>query len=326
MKFGLDLQFLSQYRQTFMGVAIFWVFFYHTGVDILGLRQLFSVGWIGVEIFFLLSGFGLSQSLSKNSNLGEYYKRRLTRIIPTWWLILLLMHLVGWVAGLKVPQTLGENIEWYTGLGWWLNGLCYEWYMPTLIVFYLIAPFIHKLSNRALLVLIISSVIGGVLLHEFGLLEHVYMSYQRLPIFVMGFLLHRVCSRNHKVRVLPALVVVGLALFVFGYSYLFKESDLILSLEMRRYAMLVLIVPMLWCLSKIFDFVPQLRVPMNFLGALSMEIYLLHIGHDYSVLVCDFIGSYVGPSLVKAVYFLFIVLAAWLIHVLVDFVKNRILA
>lgn len=326
MKFESDLQFLSSYRQTFMGVAIFWVFFYHTGVSILGLRELFSVGWIGVEIFFLVSGFGLSQSLSKDANLLRFYKRRFVRIVPTWLAILILMHVVGYLAGFNVPKTIGEYIEWYTGMGWWLSGMFYEWYIPTLMAFYIIAPFLHKLSDKSLIVLIVSSIIGGILLHEFRLLEHVYMSYQRIPIFILGFLLYRLSKKEVKLNFGYAIPIVLLALFVFGFSYVFKNSDLILSLEMRRYAMVVLVVPMLWSFSKILNVVPKLKNPMNFLGILSMEIYLLHIGHSQSVLVCDFISSYASPSFTKIIYFGVIVLAAWLVHTLMEFIKIRVSA
>lgn len=326
MSFSLDLRFLSQYRLTFMGVAIFWIFFYHTGVSILGLRELFSVGWIGVEIFFLVSGLGLSQSLSKDSDLWRFYKRRSVRIIPTWLAILLLMHIVGYVAGFNIPHTWSEYIEYYTGVGWWLGGMFYEWYMPTLIAFYIIAPFLQKMSDKTLIVVIISSVIGGMLLHEFRLLEHIYMSYQRIPIFIMGFWLYRLSKKEVKINLWWSLPIFILALFIFGYSYTFKDSDLILSLEMRRYAMLVLILPMLWCFSKIFDIVFKLKTPMNFLGTLSMEIYLLHIGHSQSVLVCDFINSYVGPSLTKIIYFVLVVSVAWLVHTLVEIIKSRVCA
>lgn len=95
----LSLDFLSQYRTELMGFAIFWIFFYHTGVNIPVFKALFSVGWIGVEIFFLVSGFGLCSSLTKNPNIIQFYKRRFIRIIPTWWFILGFMHVVGFVSG-----------------------------------------------------------------------------------------------------------------------------------------------------------------------------------------------------------------------------------
>lgn len=95
----LRLDFLSKYRTELMGFSIFWIFFYHTGVNIIGLNALFSVGWIGVDIFFLVSGFGLCSSLTKNPDIIQFYKRRLIRIIPTWWLILVFMHIVGLISG-----------------------------------------------------------------------------------------------------------------------------------------------------------------------------------------------------------------------------------
>lgn len=47
----LDLSFISRFRSSFMGFAIFWIFFYHTGVDIPVLKHFFALGWLGVDIF-----------------------------------------------------------------------------------------------------------------------------------------------------------------------------------------------------------------------------------------------------------------------------------
>ena len=55
----IKLDIISKYRQAFMGLAIFWIFFYHTGVDMPVLRELFAMGWMGVDIFFFVSGYGL---------------------------------------------------------------------------------------------------------------------------------------------------------------------------------------------------------------------------------------------------------------------------
>ena len=39
------------------------------------------LGYIGVEVFLFISGFGIAHSLAKNS-LGQYYKNRVIRLIP----------------------------------------------------------------------------------------------------------------------------------------------------------------------------------------------------------------------------------------------------
>ena len=179
-----------------MGIAILWIFFYHTGVSVPGLHAIFSTGWIGVEIFFMLSGFGCCASLSKNPSVTAFYKRRAIRILPTWLTILLIMHLVGLHIGAHCPHTLWEGVQWYTGLGWWIGGMSYEWYIPTLILFYLFSPLFFRMNERQILVGIGIAVFVGLLFQHFGLIEHVYMSYQRIPVFMLGFWAYKALSKG----------------------------------------------------------------------------------------------------------------------------------
>lgn len=332
----LSLDFLSQYRTELMGFAIFWIFFYHTGVNIPVFKALFSVGWIGVEIFFLVSGFGLCSSLTKNPNIIQFYKRRFIRIIPTWWFILGSMHVVGFVSGggVRCPHSIWECVQWYTGIGWWIGGMYFEWYMPTLILFYLLSPFINKLNNSTLLLCFILSVIAGVLLHAFGLLEHIYMSYQRIPVFLMGFILYRK-YRNGGINInkLLGLAIIIVGIVIFGYAYIFKDTDLILSLEMRRYSLLLFLVPLIYVITFFVTPLQYLKKGISigkhvqhmfyFLGTISMEIYLLHINHNYSSKVTDLLGVYMNGYFVNVLWFSIVVIAAFLTHKIVKVTMNN---
>ena len=95
MKSSLSL--LSSYRGALMGVAIIWVMLYHLGdIDVSVIRVIFGVGYGGVDIFLFLSGFGLYFSLSKKENsLTRYYKKRFCRVLPEFWLYLLVLFFLG---------------------------------------------------------------------------------------------------------------------------------------------------------------------------------------------------------------------------------------
>lgn len=64
-------------------------------------------GFTGVDIFFVISGYVISQSLSARSNRGfgeylaDFYRRRLLRIVPALLLVLLVCSLV---SAMFVPQ------------------------------------------------------------------------------------------------------------------------------------------------------------------------------------------------------------------------------
>ena len=71
-------------KNFFSGVAILMVVLYHLmSVDELQTKALsiFYPGFLGVDVFFLLSGYGLCFSYNKNT-LMNFYFRRMKRIVP----------------------------------------------------------------------------------------------------------------------------------------------------------------------------------------------------------------------------------------------------
>jgi peptidoglycan/LPS O-acetylase OafA/YrhL len=84
---------------TLRAAAIIAVVFYH--FDVLGLLSaslspLAEIGWIGVDLFFVLSGFLIGTQLLKSyltgrkPSLKDFYRRRAYRILPAFFVVLLL--------------------------------------------------------------------------------------------------------------------------------------------------------------------------------------------------------------------------------------------
>jgi peptidoglycan/LPS O-acetylase OafA/YrhL len=85
------------------GLAILLVLLYHyvsvpipadAAPGLLFIRQLFSNGWSGVDLFFVLSGFLITGILVDNRSAGNYYRvfylRRINRIFPLYYFFLFL--------------------------------------------------------------------------------------------------------------------------------------------------------------------------------------------------------------------------------------------
>jgi peptidoglycan/LPS O-acetylase OafA/YrhL len=74
--------------QTLRGVSILAVFLLHTIIatavlDMLNLGTSFNTGWLGVEFFFVISGFVVTMSLHRNGfHVGSFYLKRLFRLMP----------------------------------------------------------------------------------------------------------------------------------------------------------------------------------------------------------------------------------------------------
>jgi len=84
---------LSEQRSAIMGIAMIWVVLYHYQLQ--GpLAAPFRLGFTGVDLFMFVSGLGLYFSLSKDDNVKRFYKMRLLRILPIYYLIGLVYDLV----------------------------------------------------------------------------------------------------------------------------------------------------------------------------------------------------------------------------------------
>lgn len=269
-----------------MGFAILWVITFHydflegTPIDFL-----FKNGFLGVDIFISLSAFGLCFSLSKESNYIRFLKKRVIRIIPTWWIIITLMLLVAIVLGrMNYPHTLLQYICYYSGLGWWFfyeqpYGIYYyEWYIPTLLAFYIITPFIYKQSNKTLFIGCILTAIVGFLLSYFKIAEALRLSYLRIPTLIYGVILYRLymmqkqgtMNYSNKIylyvsSVIGSICVIMNFIGIVDWQLCILIYSFVLSLPIFCYLVVVVFEKM------------KLTKILSFIGGMTLELYLLHI-------------------------------------------------
>jgi peptidoglycan/LPS O-acetylase OafA/YrhL len=127
--------------------------------DILGL------GWVGVDLFFVLSGYLITGILLDSSNARDYFRRfylrRVFRILPIYYVFVILFFHVGpWIGhatGTLVSLTYGRSDEiWYwTYLSNWRDAvqqnryLRHFWSLSIEEQFYLVWPMVVYVSTRA---------------------------------------------------------------------------------------------------------------------------------------------------------------------------------
>ena len=140
----IQLADISTYRSELMGWSIFWIMILHFGFySIVPLGFVAQYGYAGVEIFMFVSGFGLYFSLDKNPSLLIFYRRRLLRIFPTYYIIGLL------TSFLIFHDTVFQYLFRYTTIGFWLkDGLFADWFVPSILLLYLLAPFFKVMGAK----------------------------------------------------------------------------------------------------------------------------------------------------------------------------------
>lgn len=194
--------------------------------------SLLSLGWTGVDLFFVLSGFLIGGILMDHRRSPNYYKtfyvRRFWRIIPIYALVCLSFWAAGglldemhiarpeWLFRLALPwysyATLTQNI-WLAVAGGWFgaNWLAVTWSLSIEEQFYLAAPFVIRLTEPARIPLIAGIIIlmgfvmrelaDTILLFVFpsgALTEYILMPC-RMDGFAVGILLAW-AMRNERVR------------------------------------------------------------------------------------------------------------------------------
>lgn len=299
------LQLLSKHRGALMGFAILWIMPHHipehTGILLLDFIQ--SIGYGGVDIFLFLSGFGLYFSMSKETSLKHYYKRRFARILPEFWLFVICLFLLRRnfnAAGLY------EMVWQASTLGFWFwgDGKPYLfWYISCILVFYAIFPFYFKLFKKyGIKVPLIAIGFGLLLMISYALLcvcvydnEEVggltILAYARIPIFFIGAIFGHwakdgcsiVLRRSHKIIALVATIASFVALYLCEQFFL----EYMRPCSLYYYPFIIITPVLCIVLALCFEKLERAAKAFTFIGSLSLELYMCHtyvyilLGHLY---------------------------------------------
>ena len=197
----MELKLLSRYRTGLMAVAILLVGIFHSTLMIENVPILNFIkfnGDIGVDIFFFVSGFGMFYSFEKNTDIKTFYRKRFLRIVPLWFCINLIVQLYNCFIH-------GFDLKWFllnmTGLSFFFTGSLYYWYIPGIIVFYLITPFFMKIfKKRVIKSYALVSVAFVVLVMISFVLQnsHFFILIFRIPIYFAGIGIGKLSAREYK--------------------------------------------------------------------------------------------------------------------------------
>lgn len=315
---------ISRHRGELMGLAILFVVLFHVGLPrtdmFFGLKRM---GNIGVDIFFFLSGMGLWFSWMKNPSTLDFYKRRLLRIYPTWLLIAGTFYIWKYLTGGKFSANIIDLIGDIT-INWdfWLHDELTFWYIPATLMLYLWAPFYMELIRRhpvyrwlpVAMIMWCVAVQWVTPIHQ--TVGHIEIFWSRVPIFFIGINAGELIRRKERldgsaIGLILVLFVMSLAMCIWLEQM--KHGNFPLFVERMLY--IPLTVTTLLLLSHILDKAPQwLLYGLSFVGALSLEIYLIH-----SQFILPYISRLHAGYWLTAVMCIFATLPiAWVVQKLVN--------
>lgn len=167
------------------GIAVLWVVLLHswgsfspTGQLELFIHGIISAGWLGVDLFFALSGFLITRILMSSRERPDYFRvfywRRSLRIFPLYFAVLAIAFASEPQRWEWLPWYALYGVNFYTGelpatIGGWT--FSHFWSLCVEEHFYLLWPFVIRWVRREHLLRVIGGVAVGSLLVRLGMTE-----------------------------------------------------------------------------------------------------------------------------------------------------------
>ena len=257
----------AQRRSSLMGFAILSIILFHFAMygNLLRFQAidfLFGKGYLGVDVFFFLSAYGLCYSLNKYST-KEFYIRRLKKLFPVYLLFLAFLFLA--FPASRGSSWILTSIYQITGLSMFVK-LDIEWFIPALILLYAVFPLLYKglfaLYRKgfgAICCLIIIIALVCIPLSRF---VH-YLFAFRLLIIILGILTYFALHDNDKAFLLGIYALCAfLGILFIGQDRLNVSLTGSLFIPLLLYAIGQVSIPF-----ERFKILP-------FVGSHTLEIYL----------------------------------------------------
>jgi len=293
IKQGIDSNLISKYRTELMGIAIIWVVLFHSNIpapESTVLRLLWYLlisfgGGIGVDIFFIVSGFGLTFSHAKSpcyGKNGEYWtfiRKRLLRVfIPFLLVALVCFGIVNIVIGTDVLKFL-SNVSL---LSFFIEGERTYWYIAATLIFYCFFPLLMWLSDKFGTVKTHLVVCACTVAFEFVSYYLLPAFYEKLEIaiirfipFIIGSLIGRLMHEGKMPK--PNLWLTGITAVASIILMLVLIKLQLIDNRGGRYLFILISLSLVYLFSYIFGVIPIKFRVLNFFGKYSLEVYLLHI-------------------------------------------------
>ncbi len=321
--------------QELKGFAILAVVFSHIGYflasDTRFLFPLSIMAGVGVNLFLLLSGLGLTASSLKNKlSVWQFYKKRLIKLFPPLWLILITFLTLDFFV-LKLTYSWQVIAEAFVGI--FRHANLYTdfnaplWYFTLILFYYLIFPLVFSKRQPWLSALVIYFVSYFILKQNPIWFVNVSGMYQvHLMAFPLGiffgwlfssqfsvwrFVPQKICTQigslqcqvshfsnkvnNATKKIQPAFyysIIVFLMLFIAYFAY-HSGVGQSLAIEQRISIITTLAVICLFVIKKI-----EFRL-FYWFGLYSYEIYLIHWPLLYRY---DLIFKYLPAWLAMIIY------------------------
>ena len=265
------------------GIAAMAVVFYHYTDryrDLFGLKPSYfkiEYGYLGVHLFFIISGFVIFYTIENSKNAYDFISRRFTRIFPIYWVCVTFTFIITWLGDL--PGRTSNVWEYLVNLTMLQTGFNIKsvdgvyWSLFCELMFYLLMAVSFKIVNSKRLVYFV--VIWALLFVVNRIHDIKYVIVQVLNLdwavyFISGIYFYKIIKGNSNLltKLIPAFCLVLIIIFHEKPSELWFISSFFVIFYLFVFNKLKFIA----------------IKPLLFLGNISYALYLVHQNMGYIVL------------------------------------------
>lgn len=279
------LKLIKRHRQAIKGVAAFIILFYSSWelvlngkAGVLPYLEKFVRNncYVGVDIFLLLGGMGLVHSINKNT-IKEYYIHRIKRFLFP-------VLIIGIIYSFVNKWSFFEFLCNVSGITFFVKDTTiFLWFIPAMMTLNILFPLYYNIYNKfdkKCLVTFISISIWLVivLLVKNYIRDDMLLLINRIPVFLIGIMFGQMLIENKDINInellLAILSIVGILFACYEMHLVDDYQHQILVNRPKIFIpALVISISGSTLLAIIFDKIPVLIKPFNWIGSFSLELY-----------------------------------------------------
>lgn len=265
---------ISVHRSAIMGISIIAILLFHQEfVSSIPLHMFKYFGYWGVDVFLLLSGMGLVNSLHKYP-IRIFYRRRLLRLFPSCIFCGIVKCFTYLVIG--TIFIIPNNIDFINGLSPFSLDL---WFIRAILVYYILSPWLHKYLQEKTAITM-AFVIILFLINELFFRVHESNSptwiLERLLVFTIGMFL---TVKQNIISPKSVLISLGFLTIAFTLAAIYR-GDIFgntIPWAIMMFALAFGTMAIIYIIIMILKHIPLvILVPFRWIGEMSLELYLIH--------------------------------------------------
>ena len=332
-----SIELINKYRGQIMGISALWIVVYHTwyrmfapetSPKLLYYMELAvtKLGYFGVDIFFLLSGIGLSYSIVKHST-KQFLLRRFKRLAYP---VLIAAAGQAIMEGWSFPEYLFRA----SGIGLFIGKNYFLWFISAITATYLLFPLYWRFFSRSrsklrfTALFIIAWYLGSVLLDGVIPSKVALLLMPRVQPFVLGVFFgwaqqNGGLKMSRRVFNIAAVLsaAAGTALgwlnTIHSVGFFRLQPNGFIPGILVAFGFTVLLAELSGLLDRVGRATRGVNGFFGFYGRISLEIYCVQ----------EFLGPIAadaartlgcGSMAVNLVQLAAVTLSAWLLHILTD--------